>query len=211
MFSAQSWVWYNMKSWLSLYGHCLLDLLLCVDNPEATTTPSRYTDFATEFSKHFNLLDYSMVRFEDFAYPFVGVYFEPRSSDKCERLMTVGFQIEYHKPTPSCQMQCTKCHFSTPESTLCWKDKVINAITEMFRANFATEMFCKQDIPLPDGTIGDWAYNLRFITLGQPIITGIRTDQDGIITFNMEFDISIDGAYGAGVCTGNSEDCLISC
>lgn len=211
MFSVQSWIWYNLKSYLMLYGACLLDNLLCVTDDSTENPADRYQDFYREFSKHFGLLDYSMVRFEDYQYPYIGVYFTPRSSEKCERLITVGFQVEYHKPTPNCGMQCSKCFFATPESSLCWKDSVISSITDMFYSNFAFELFCREDIPLPDGTIGSWPYNLRYTLLGQPDITGIRTDQDGIITFNIEFDISIDGAYGAGICSGNSDDCMPSC
>lgn len=239
-FSAQAWIWYNLKGYLSHYGTCILDLLLCPDNPDAEEPVGRYDDFGNQLNNHFNLMDFSRAQFGDYKYPYLGVDIEPLQAGKCEQKYKIIFSVYYHQPTPNCKNGCKKCQFTSAENTLLWKDKMINSISSLFGTsvyepildengdpvldsdgnictnlrikNFADHMRCNPDTITPGTSlVGMWKYNLRFDVSSEPFISSVRMEADRIFVFNVEYEITVNGAWGQGYCTGDNADCQIDC
>jgi hypothetical protein len=170
------------------------------------------------------LLDYSTTKFES-TYPFVGVSFTPRQSNKCDTRVTVQFLIAYHTSGPaSCNIGCQKCVGSSPEQILCFREDVYEAImrpfsftkqlasgdyvsTNLFKENWCANLKYK-------GIEGLWGFNLDAEILEQePLFFNPNLEND--ITFlTFEFTLDIRKNYGAGICqlpAGTKCDVNVGC
>jgi hypothetical protein len=192
-------IWANLKAYIYNFGECVLDQILCIADPEATSIKDRYSDFS-ELNKHFELQAYSESRVEDWKYPFIGVYFIPDYTEECDIKTRVGFSIAFHNVSPSGCDICSRCIGNSSDAMLKFKDAVTNNLLGLFNfsiveddnsvtnTNFAKYLHDKQLATDESDTPTDWNRKINIYTVGDPFVSSIRT-RDEISYFNIEIDI----------------------
>jgi len=193
-------IWVNLKAYIYNFGECLLDNILCINDPqEATDYSIRYSDF-DELRHHFELEGYSTTRVEEWKYPFISVYFVTEFTEECDIRTRIGFNVAFHNVSPAGCDRCGRCVGNSPEAMLQFKDNVTNAILAMFdfsevdefghisQSNFAKFLIGKTIASPDSNTPVEWERKMNVYKVGNPSVSGLRST-DEISEFNIELDI----------------------
>lgn len=134
---AESYLWNNWKFYLQSYNTCLLDLLLSVENENATTPIERYRDFLNELEKHMGLGSYVNVQAAQFSnIPYLTVNLQAVPMGKCNTRVVMGFDIVFSTDTPPATDSSTFYVGSSSESVAKFRSDMINAINQIMYQAF---------------------------------------------------------------------------
>ena len=133
-------VFINLKKWLQVYGHEVLDLFIYPDNQEYTEPMLRYNNFNEQFNAHVGTSEHFQMN-QGVNFPFLAMDISCDKTSHCFTKYYVDFTVYYSSVSPTTGRVCIE---NTPEGKLEYRDKVYCAISNMLTHQVVTNKGLKR-------------------------------------------------------------------
>lgn len=118
----------NIKKWLQLYGHEVLDLVIQVDHEDEKDPRKRYERFDEQFNSHVGTTAH-IEHNQGWEQPYLAIDIVPEPLSRgCFKKYIVNFTLYYSAVSPVAGRRCVE---NTPEGKLEYRDEAYKKLTHM--------------------------------------------------------------------------------
>lgn len=127
-------IYINIKKWLQIYGHEVLDLFIQPDNLDETDPRKRYNNFDVQFNSHVGTSEHFQLN-QGAEFPFLAIDISCSNVGHCFSRYIVNFSVYYSPVTPPTGRVCIE---NTPEGKLEYRENVHCLLKDMLVHNVST-------------------------------------------------------------------------